>query len=102
MVRVGALSMLGVVFVVRRPSLRMRGADAGRLGVVGLLDNGANLAFASAADAGGLLALTSVLGSLYPVATVVLARFVLHERLGRLQAVGVAAALAGVVLIAAG
>ncbi len=102
MVRTGAISVLGVAFLVRRPSLRMRAPDAGRLGLLGLLDNGANLAFASAADAGGLLALTSVLGSLYPVATVVLARSVLHERLARLQTVGVAAALGGVVLIAAG
>jgi drug/metabolite transporter (DMT)-like permease len=102
MIRVGAISVLGVAFLVRRPSLRMRGADAGRMGLIGVLDNGANLAFAYAADAGGLLALTSVLGSLYPVATVLLARFVLHERLARLQTVGVAAALGGVVMIAAG
>lgn len=102
MVRVGAVAVLGVAFLVRRPSLRMRGADAGRMGVIGVLDNGANLAFASAAEAGGLLALTSVLGSLYPVATVLLARFVLRERLAGWQTVGVAAALAGVVLIAAG
>ena len=35
-------------------------------------------------------------------ATVLLARFVLHERLARLQAVGVVAPLAGVALITAG
>ena len=102
MVRTGAICVLGVAFLVRRPSLRMRAPDAGRLGLLGLLDNGANLAFASAAEAGGLLTLTSVLGSLYPVATVLLARVVLRERLVRLQAVGVVAALTGVVLIAAG
>lgn len=102
MVRTGAISVLGVAFLVTRPSLRMDGADAGRLGLLGMLDNGANLAFAYAADAGGLLTLTSVLGSLYPVTTVLLARSVLHERLARLQAVGVVAALAGVVLIAGG
>ena len=102
MVRTGATSVLGVAFLVTRPSLRMGGSDAGRLGLLGMLDNGANLAFAYAADAGGLLALTSVLGSLYPVTTVLLARSVLHERLARLQAVGVVAALAGVVLIAGG
>jgi drug/metabolite transporter (DMT)-like permease len=76
--------------------------DGARLGALGVIDNASNLAFALAADAGGLLALTSVLGSLYPVATVVLARWVLHERLARHQAVGVAVAITGVALIAAG
>lgn len=101
-IRAGAISVLAVAFFLTRPSMRMQRADAGRLGLLGLLDNGANLSFATAAEAGGLLTLTSVLGSLYPVATVLLARFVLHERLLRLQAVGVAAALVGVALIAAG
>jgi drug/metabolite transporter (DMT)-like permease len=50
----------------------------------------------------GLVSVVAVLGSLYPVATVGLAAMVLHERLGRLQAVGTGVALAGVVLIAAG
>jgi drug/metabolite transporter (DMT)-like permease len=102
MVRVAALSLLSVAMLVKRPSLRLAPRDAGWLVGIGLLDNGANLLFAFAADAGGLLALTSVLGSLYPVATVLLARLVLHERLERHQAVGVVAALAGVALIAAG
>ena len=54
------------------------------------------------ASTDGLLAVISVLGSLYPVATVLLARFVHHERLARVQQVGVAVALAGVVMIGAG
>ena len=44
----------------------------------------------------------SVLGSLYPVSTVLLARFVLHERMSATQAAGVAAAFVGVGLIALG
>ena len=102
MVRVGALTLLSVAVVARRPTFAMTRHQGGRLAAVGMLDNGANLAFALAAEAGGLLTLTSVLGSLYPVATVVLARFVLHERLARHQTVGVVAALTGVALIAAG
>jgi drug/metabolite transporter (DMT)-like permease len=102
MIRVSAIAVLLVAVAIRRPSLRMTRRDAGRLGAVGLLDNGANLSFAIAAETGGLLTLTSVLGSLYPVATVLLARFVLHERLARHQTLGVIAALTGVVLIAAG
>jgi drug/metabolite transporter (DMT)-like permease len=44
----------------------------------------------------------AVLASLYPIVTVVLARFVLHERLRAIQRFGAAAALAGVALISAG
>jgi drug/metabolite transporter (DMT)-like permease len=49
-----------------------------------------------------LLSVVSVAASLYPLATVVLARVVLGERVRRVQELGIAAALAGVVLMAAG
>ena len=81
----------------RRPTGRQVGILAG----VGALDNGANVMFALAARE-GLLTLVSVLGSLYPVATVLLARWFLHERLARWQVAGVAAAFVGVTVIAAG
>ncbi|MFV0459168.1 MAG: EamA family transporter [Actinomycetales bacterium] len=68
---------------------------------VGVGDVTANLLF-SVATTMGMLSLTSVLGSMYPLATVLLARIVLGERLSRLQQVGVAIGLTGVVLIAAG
>ena len=50
----------------------------------------------------GLLSVVSVLASLYPVTTVLLARALLGERLGAIQAAGVTIALTGVALIAAG
>ncbi len=66
-----------------------------------LLDTLANALFAIAA-LGGNLGVVSVLGSLYPVATVVLARVLLAERLGRPQAAGVVLALAGVSMMSLG
>ena len=58
----------------------------------------ANLAYAEAA-CGGADATVSVLGSLYPLTTVLLARAVLGERLGPSRMAGVTAVLGGVALI---
>ena len=69
--------------------------------LIGLGDAAANLTFGWASTR-GLVSVVAVLGSLYPVVTVLLAWVLLHERLGRLQTLGVAGALAGVVLIGAG
>jgi drug/metabolite transporter (DMT)-like permease len=68
---------------------------------IAVLDTLANLLFALATRH-GLLSLVSVAGSLYPVATILLARFILGERLASLQKAGVVLALGGVALIAAG
>jgi drug/metabolite transporter (DMT)-like permease len=68
---------------------------------IGLLDTGGNALFA-AASSHGLLSVVSVLASLYPVVTVLLARLVLGERVQRTQDAGVVVALVGVVLITAG
>ena len=50
----------------------------------------------------GPVAIASVLASLYPVTTVLLAAFVLRERLSHLQYVGVACALVSVALVSTG
>jgi drug/metabolite transporter (DMT)-like permease len=73
-----------------------------RLVVVGagLLDVTANALYLLAVRE-GLLSLVAVLSSLYPVATVVLARFVLGERLQPTQLAGLGLGLAGVTMIAA-
>jgi drug/metabolite transporter (DMT)-like permease len=101
MVRVSSVSVLWAVVAARRPSLAMERTQLLTVAAAGLLDNVANLLFVLA-SARGLLSLVAVLGSLYPVVTVLLARVVLHERLARWQLVGVAAALTGVALISLG
>jgi drug/metabolite transporter (DMT)-like permease len=79
----------------------LRARDLPILGAVGVVDAAANGTFAQAST-GGLLAVVSVLGSLYPVATALLARVILNERLLPIQLKGVAVALTGIILIGAG
>jgi drug/metabolite transporter (DMT)-like permease len=83
-----------------RSPLRWPGRRIGPVALVGIGDTGANLLFALAAVSGNL-AVVGVLGSLYPVATVVLARWLLGERLSGGQHAGVVLALTGVGLLAA-
>jgi drug/metabolite transporter (DMT)-like permease len=64
----------------------------------GVLDAGANLAFLLASRH-GLLSLSGVITALYPAGTVLLAVLLLKERTGRLQRIGLAVAVASVVLI---
>jgi drug/metabolite transporter (DMT)-like permease len=90
-----------VAALLLRSTGGLRPAAVPSLAVIGVGDVGANLTFALASQR-GLLSITSVLGSLYPVVTVLLARVLLHERLTRVQLVGVATALAGVALVALG
>jgi drug/metabolite transporter (DMT)-like permease len=86
---------------LRDPHTSLRARDLPVLGAVGLGDALANGAFAQAST-GGLLSIVSVLGSLYPVATLVLARVFLKERLLSIQLKGVSVALLGIVLIGLG
>lgn len=67
---------------------------------IGVLDVIANAALLYAFH-GGLLSVVSVIGSLYPAATVLLAMVLLGERIGGMQKVGMALALTAVAMIAA-
>ena len=69
---------------------------------IGFLDTGGNALYAAASSSHGLISVVSVLASLYPVVTVLLARLLLGERVQRTQDLGVAVTLVGVVLITAG
>jgi drug/metabolite transporter (DMT)-like permease len=92
---------LGTVVLTRLGRPTMGAVDLGQIAVVGVGDVLANLCFGVASTKGDLPTV-AVLGSLYPVATVLLARGLHGERLGRLQQMGVGAALVGVVLISHG
>ncbi|MEY4035584.1 MAG: hypothetical protein RLZZ311_761, partial [Actinomycetota bacterium] len=67
---------------------------------IGVADFAANLLL-GVATTKGLVSLAMVLGSLYPIATALLAYKFLHERLHKIQYVGVALAVIGVSLISA-
>lgn len=82
-----------------RADLRLGRADLLLVALVGVGDVSANLTFGLASTR-GLVSVVAVLGSLYPVVTVLLARVLHGERLGTAQTVGVAGALGGVALIA--
>lgn len=98
--RVASVTALSLVGLRHRSALASRGGTP-LIMLAGTLDVSANVLFA-VASRHGLLSVIAVLSSLYPLATVVLARVVLGERVQRIQEVGIVAALGGVLLIAAG
>jgi drug/metabolite transporter (DMT)-like permease len=99
--RITSVSLLLVAALIVRPRLSAARPHAGALALAGTLDVSANLLFAAATTV-GLVSLVSVAGSLYPILTVLLARFVLREQVHRIQEAGVVTALCGIILIAAG
>ena len=99
--RIGGVGTLLIIAGFARPSMHVERTQVPTLLTIGCFDVLANSLFAVATNH-GLLSLVSVAGSLYSAVTVLLARFVLGERLARPQRVGVMIALAGVALIAAG
>jgi drug/metabolite transporter (DMT)-like permease len=99
--RIGSLTILLALAAGTRSSLRVGRRWLLPIAAVGLCDVAANALFALASGR-GLLSLVSVLGSLYPVTTVLLAYAILHERLTRVQVAGISVALAGVAALSAG
>jgi drug/metabolite transporter (DMT)-like permease len=96
--RTTALLMLAAIVAARRTPLKLRPRDLVIVFAVGIGDTLGNVFFA-ASSSHGLVSLTSVLASLYPVVTVLLAASVLHERVARMQKAGIVLTLTGVVLI---
>jgi len=99
--RMTSASVILAAVAIRRPSLAIEPIQVPLLVLIGIGDMLGNLLFA-AASTSGLVSITSVLASLYPIVTVVLARLVLKERVARSQEAGIVLTLAGVALISAG
>jgi drug/metabolite transporter (DMT)-like permease len=99
--RTGGVATLLVAAAFLRPSMRIEPALLPSLMAIGTFDVLANSLFAVATNH-GLLSLVAVAGSLYSAVTVLLARFILGERLAAPQRAGVVVALGGVALIALG
>ena len=98
--RVVSVLFVVVIAMTARRSLRIPLAGLPITLVAGVGDMTANALFLVATQQGGPLAIVGVLASLYPASTVLLAQVLLRERLVGAQVVGLAAAVAAVVLIA--
>jgi drug/metabolite transporter (DMT)-like permease len=98
--RVVSVGLLALLLLARPSPARPGRGDLLAIGALGALDVLANLAYAGAAVAGANATVT-VLASLYPLTTVMLARALLHEPLGAPRLAGVVAVLGGVALISA-
>jgi drug/metabolite transporter (DMT)-like permease len=99
--RMTSTSVIVAAVAIRRPALGVPPLQVPLLALIGIGDMLGNLLFA-AASTSGLVSVTSVLASLYPIVTVILARIILKERVARSQEAGIALTLAGVGLISAG
>lgn len=99
--RVTTVVIFAVVLAFARSLGGAQPRDLLPLAIIGIFDAAANVLFGVATTM-GLLSTTSVLGSLYPVVTAILAAVFLHERLKPVQYAGVVVAMTGVILISSG
>ena len=96
--RTTALLLVATAITSRRIDVRLSPRLAAIAVGAGIVDTVGNVCFAASSQH-GLVSLTAVLASLYPIVTVLLAASLLHERVAPLQRTGIALTLAGVVLI---
>lgn len=96
--RCTSVALFVVVALVLRSVGGIGVGDLVPLALIGCADLLANALFATASSR-GQVSIAAVLGSLYPVATILLARVVLTERLRTIQVAGVLCALVGAAVI---
>jgi drug/metabolite transporter (DMT)-like permease len=99
--RVALVAATGIGIMALRAPVRVRPRDGALTVVPGLLLALGTFAFGEATRT-GLLSVVSVIATLNPVVTVVLAFVLLRERPAAAQRIGAALAIVGIVLLAAG
>src|SRR5919106_147339 len=96
--RLSSVALLLALAVVVRPTFRLGASALAATALIGMSATGAFVLFGYAADR-GLISVASVLASLYPIVTVLLAYTFVHERLRPVQVAGAALALLGAALV---
>jgi drug/metabolite transporter (DMT)-like permease len=96
--RITSIALFGVIALATGRTVRMSAPATTTAVTGGVLDMLANAVYMLAARVGPL-SIVVTLASLYPAATVILARVVLRERLSFVQGVGIACALGAVAII---
>lgn len=99
--RVGEIAVMAAIVALTRTGIRPDPGTGKAVVTAGALDAAANLLYLIGTRL-GLISVVAVLTSLYPAATVLLARVFLRDRLSRGQLVGLGLALAGVIMLTAG
>ena len=107
--RLVSAALLNILLLVTWMRLRRRRAEAPKAEfakkfwwaviAAGIFDSSANIFFTLALRSGSL-SVVSVLTALYPLGTIMLARLILKERIGRVQMIGVLVALSGSAILA--
>ena len=96
--RITSVALFGIIALATGRTVRMSAPATTTAVAGGVLDMLANAVYMLAARVGPL-SIVVTLASLYPAATVILARVVLRERLSFVQGIGIACALGAVAII---
>ena len=92
---------LAIILIFLPRLVDVRRTDIPLLALIGIFDVAANVLL-GVASTRGMFSIVVVLGSMYPLMTVLLAAKLQHERLARIQYLGIAFSLLGVALIGLG